>query len=125
MSLDVYLSYGVATEPCACSRCGHSHTYETSAWSYDANITHNLGRMAREAGIYEPLWRPDEVGITHARQLIEPLRAGLVRLKANPEHYKQFNPPNGWGSYDRFVPWIEEYLAACESCPDATVSVSR
>ena len=25
---------------------------------YNANITHNLGKMAEEAGIYEALWRP-------------------------------------------------------------------
>src|SRR5690606_2662000 len=25
---------------------------------YSANITHNLGKMAYEAGIYEALWRP-------------------------------------------------------------------
>ena len=25
---------------------------------YGANITHNLGKMAAEAGIYEALWRP-------------------------------------------------------------------
>jgi hypothetical protein len=25
---------------------------------YSANITHNLGDMASEAGIYEALWRP-------------------------------------------------------------------
>lgn len=39
---------------------------------YEANITHNLNKMAAEAGIYECLWRPDEHGITHARQIIDP-----------------------------------------------------
>ena len=33
---------------------------------YSANITHNLGGMADEAGIYEALWRPEEVGIAKA-----------------------------------------------------------
>lgn len=28
-----------------------------------ANITHNLGRMADEAGIYKHLWRPEEIGM--------------------------------------------------------------
>src|SRR6185437_6923036 len=49
---------------------------------YSANITHNLGKMADVAEVYKPLWRPDEVGITHARQLIEPLTEGLRRLQA-------------------------------------------
>lgn len=34
---------------------------------YSRNITHNLGRMAQAAGIYECLWRPEEHGITHAQ----------------------------------------------------------
>jgi hypothetical protein len=45
---------------------------------YTANITHNLNRMAKEAGIYKHLWRPDEIGITLAGELIEPLQSGLA-----------------------------------------------
>ena len=46
---------------------------EESDYVYSANITHNLTKMADEAGIYECLWRPEEIGITKAGQLIEPL----------------------------------------------------
>jgi len=45
---------------------------------YEANVTHNLNKMAMEAGIYEYLWRPDEIGITKAGRLIEPLSKGLT-----------------------------------------------
>ena len=92
---------------------------------YDANITHNLGAMAKAAGIYQHLWRPDEIGITFAHQLIEPLREGLERLEANPIVFAQFNPANGWGSYDGLVEFVRQYLAACEANPNATVNVSR
>jgi hypothetical protein len=92
---------------------------------YQANITHNLNTMAAEAGIYEALWRPDEHGITHARQLIEPLRAGLALLIAEPERFAKHNPSNGWGSYDGLVAFVREYLAACEKNPDAQVRVWR
>lgn len=92
---------------------------------YDANITHNLGAMAREAGIYEVCWRPDEVGITKAEQLIEPLRNGIALMKADPARFEKHNAENGWGLYEHFLPWLEEYLAACEANPDAEVSVSR
>jgi hypothetical protein len=121
---------------------------------FDANITHNLNKMAAEAGIYEALWRPAELdperaariraaqdrkdyhgpegayaieseATIHARDLIQPLRAGLALLKAEPDRFKAFNPENGWGSYDDFVPWVERYLTACEEYPDAEVSVSR
>src|ERR1700729_1859519 len=86
---------------------------------YSANVTHNLNKMAGEAGIYEACWRPEEIGITKAKQLIESLRAGLEKLKADPKKYEAFDPPNGWGSYKNFVPWVAAYLSACEDYPDA------
>lgn len=92
---------------------------------FEKNITHNLGRMADAAGLYECLWRPDELGITTASQLIEPLRTGLKNLVDNAESLKQFNPTNKWGDYDGLVEFVTEYLAACEQAPDATVSVDR
>lgn len=92
---------------------------------YWANITHNLGRMANEAGIYEHLWRPGEIGIEKAAQLIEPLTAGLALMKSDPARFKAFDASNGWGTYEHFLPWIEKYLEACRENPDATVKVSR
>ena len=92
---------------------------------HSANITHNLNKMADEAGIYKHLWRPDEIEITKAEQLIEPLRAGLELLKSDPERFKKFNPENGWGTYEGLVSFVQEYLASCEENPDAEVSVSR
>lgn len=92
---------------------------------FEYNITHNLNNMAEAAGIYQCLWRPEEIGITKAHQLIEPLRQGLHELKLNPDLYKQFNPKNGWGSYDGLVKFVEAYLNACYEYPDADVNVSR
>lgn len=92
---------------------------------YSANITHNLGRMASEAGVYMALWRPDELGITHAHQLIPLLREGLALLQSNPTLYETFAPSNGWGSYDGLVKFVTNYLVACEAHPDAVVGVSR
>jgi hypothetical protein len=125
MSLDVYL-YGEETEKeCSCPTCGHDHTRTVRDSLFSANITHNLNGMADEAGIYLYLWRPEEVGVTHARQLIEPLRAGLRRLESDEEDFAKFNPKNGWGSCDGLVAFVREYLRACEEYPDATVEVSR
>lgn len=92
---------------------------------FSANITHNLGEMAEKAGIYEALWRPTENGLTHAKQLIEPLTLGLERLKSDPDYYKTFNPPNGWGNYDNLVGFVESYLEACTKYLDAEVSAWR
>ena len=107
MSLDVYLTAVRPTEV------------------FEANITHNLGAMAREAGIYQHLWRPEELEIKLAGDLIGPLSAGLELLKANPERFEKHNSPNGWGLYEHFVPFVENYLDACIANPDAEIRVSR
>lgn len=112
MSLDVYLLK-------RCKECKHEEE------NYSSNITHNLTRMADAAGIYEALWRPEEIGITEAHQLIEPLTKAVADMKANPEKYKEFNATNGWGTYEQFIPWIEQYLTACIEYPNSIVEVSR
>jgi len=112
MSLDVYLSFP------PCEHCGSK-----GSAAFAANITHNLNKMAEAAGIYKALWRPEELGIKTAGELIEPLREGLRILKADPEDFEQYNPANGWGSYRDFVPWVEKYLVACEENPKSEVRV--
>ena len=92
---------------------------------YEANITHNLGNMASQAGVYNALWQPEKINISKAKDLIEPLRQGLHELKSQPDKYKQFNPKNGWGSYNGLVEFVEKYLSACYDYPDADISISR
>lgn len=92
---------------------------------FSANVTHNLGRMADAAGIYEALWRPEEIGVSKASQLVPLLEKGLAKLEAHPDEFLPMNPVNGWGSYERFVPWVRNYLQACREYPDATIRVSR
>jgi hypothetical protein len=89
------------------------------------NITHNLGSMAKAAEIYNHLWRPEEIGVTSAHQLIEPLRVGLDHLQSMPDKFRAFNPKNGWGTYELLVTFVQVYLHACETYPDASVRVSR
>lgn len=107
MSLDVYLK----------------KTMPTTVFS--SNITHNVNTMAQEAGIYQHLWRPEEIGIKHAEELITPLEAGLNLLRSDPERFRKFNPENGWGSYEGLVGFVEDYLAACREHPDAEVDTWR
>ena len=92
---------------------------------YSANITHNLGKMAKEAGIYQALWRPEEEGYYNASDLIEPWSKGLALLINDPERFKAFNSPNGWGMYENFVPFVAQYLAACVAHPHAFVNANR
>jgi hypothetical protein len=91
---------------------------------FDANITHNLGQMAEEAGIYTCLWHPEDAEIKTAGDLIAPLREGLALMESDPARFKAFNAPNRWGLYKHFVPWLKKLLEACEQNPDATIDVS-
>ena len=92
---------------------------------FDANITHNLGKMAEEAGIYSHLWRPEEIDISLAGDLIEPVEKGLNDMIARPAHYRQFEASNGWGLYEHFIPWIQKYLNACKQHPKAMIYAGR
>ena len=107
MSLDVSL---LAAQPCEV---------------YSRNITHNLNTMADAAGIYEALWRPEEIGVTTSDQLAPLLEKGLERLLADPGKFQLLNPANGWGDYDGLVDFVRSYLAACRDYPGAQVEVSR
>jgi len=109
MSLDVYLESGEPNE-------------ESLFWG---NITHNLTAMADAAGIYQCLWRPIENGMVRAKDLLQPLTDGLAAMRIDPEKFKAFNAKNGWGTYDQFVPWIEEYLKACKENPDALIEIRK
>jgi hypothetical protein len=125
MSLDVYLEGPHEERKCVCVECGDSHTRTSGETYYSNNITHNLTRMAEAAGIYMALWRPDELGLTKAAQLIEPLRAGLQKLIERPELYQGFDPPNKWGNYQGLVSFVKNYLTACEAHPEAFIRISR
>ncbi len=109
MSLDFYLHYKI-----------DGNAIEV----FDKNITHNLAKMAGEAGIYEALWHPERINAVFAKDIINILKTGLVKLKTDPVHFKQFNASNGWGMYKHFVPFVEQCLKACKQYPNAKIYTS-
>ena len=124
MSLDFYIESPLKKKHCECRECGDEHEHWTSDQYFSRNITHNLGRMAQEAGIYDALWHPENLNITRAGDLAPIIHAGLEKMEDNPEHYKQFNSPNGWGLYEHFVPFVRACFAACEDNPEGIVRTS-
>jgi hypothetical protein len=99
---------------------------------YSSNITHNLGAMAREVKLsngmtlYDVLWRPDEQeGLKYAKDILRLLDEGWNILLSDPEHFKKFNPENGWGSYGGLEEFVYRYRNACMDNPDAELKVSR
>lgn len=94
---------------------------------YDANITHNLNKMAMGVSVkfYKALWRPDEIGLTVARELKLILVEGLMELLNQPDKYKQYNPENGWGNYEGLCDVVFHYIQACIRHPESTIKVWR
>ena len=113
MSLDVDL---MVTQPCSV---------------YEANITHNLGKMASEVKLdgdltlYDILWRPDEHGFKYAKDIVEHLDVGWNILLSKPEYFKKWNPKNGWGSYEGLERFVYKYRNACWDNPEAELRISR
>jgi hypothetical protein len=98
---------------------------------YSGNITHNLNSMAAAVvlsnglTLYQILWRPDEHELKFARDISELLDEGWNILLADPEKFKNYNPPNGWGSYDGLCNFVYKYRNACWDNPDAELRISR
>lgn len=92
---------------------------------YDDNITHNVNRMAKLAGMYAAIWRPDEYGMTKARDLIHPIKDGIKYMLDHRDECEALEPSNGWGSYRGLLRFALDYLYACEDYPDADVGVRR
>jgi len=92
---------------------------------YSSNITHNLNKMASAAKLYYSIWRPEEISIKKAKQLIVPLAKGLESLIEKPDYYKNFNHESKWGTYEGLLTFVQNYLKACIDNPDAYVSVDR
>jgi len=90
----------------------------------DVNITHNLNKMADAVGLYEVLWKPDEIGITTASQMIPFLEKGIKKLRENPEKYKTFNAPNGYGNYEDFVRFCDSVLHWCNKYPNSVIEAN-
>lgn len=98
---------------------------DTTTTVYNGNITHNLGKMARHAGLYGMLWEPEATHIETAVQLIPHLAIGLKVLESDASYFRTFNPDNGWGTYEGLISFVREYLTACRRYPNANVSVWR
>lgn len=149
MSLDVYLKYPGKTYPNTGTgiwvrRNGSTVQISREEWDilhpgrepaiykdpeidyvFHADITHNLGEMADKAGLYQTLWRPEELGFKTAKDLIPNLEYGRRKLIGDYIYLQQYNPKNGWGNYAGLLAFVYTYLMACKAHPEAIVEVSR
>ena len=82
---------------------------------FEANITHNLTRMARAAGIYRHIWQSE--GFVFAGDLIPKLTAAIELLQSNTVDFIEFEPRNGWGHRSMLLDFCKNLLTACEKHP--------
>lgn len=86
---------------------------------WHGNITHNMGKMAREVPVegtnltlYDLLWHPEDQGLNMAgapgyRGYV---LKGFIYLRSHRKELLPFNPDNGWGNYDQLLEFTENFL---------------
>ena len=104
MSLDLYLH---------CPTCGHDETG-------GHNITHNVHEMAVQAGADCWEWEGRLAGET-----LPELTAAIEALSARPEHFSQWNAPNGWGVVANLLRFLRAVRESAEQHPTWRWKVSR
>ena len=92
---------------------------------WHGNITHNLAKMAgnclswEDYILYDLLWR-DEQPSFDKWAYISYLSYCLNYLKDDPEYFKQFNPENGWGTYEQLCKFVEDFIKALIDMPEGS-----
>lgn len=97
---------------------------------FHVNITHNLTEMAEKCytamdnssntNLYDLMWHPeDNLAITvPTMEYIEALMSCYKILLNNPDTFKEYNPSNGWGSYEQLLKSTKKYINALISISD-------
>ena len=62
--------------------------------------------------------------MAHGLKMSKILAQGIAYMVENRKKLLPFNPANGWGSYDGFVPWLIKYKEACEDNPGCKIRAS-
>ena len=85
----------------------------------DRNMTYNLAPMLSEA-LGSGFRELDGAPCTEAAAV---LSRAVERMKADPEHFKTMDPPNGWGDYHDALESLTWLVGLCESHPRASIYV--
>ena len=81
--------------------------------------------MATAADIYYLLWDPEKTGIKKASEMIKPLKVAIRDMITRPDHYKQYEPENKWGTYDGFIHWLKVLFKTCVKYPDTIYEIYK
>ena len=109
-------------------------TYEDNEY-FHMNLTHNLVEMASQCRVigtcnygsesavvtlHDLLWHPeDNLKVkTPTLDYLEDVMQCYKHLLENPEVYRQYNPANGWGSYEGLIRNTKKFIVALQSISD-------
>ena len=102
------------------SDLSHIHEFDYTDENYwHANITHNMGEMAREVPVagteltlYDLLWHPEEHGFSSAGDTGYRVGVlmGFLYLRNHRDELIRFNPENGWGNYELLLSFTLDFL---------------
>lgn len=53
-----------------------------------------------------------------------PLAEAVRRMEADPDTYREMNPPNGWGDYEGALAYLRRLSEACATHPKCRIRVS-
>ena len=74
-------------------------------YNYDGNITYNVYEMLEVAFGENHLKKWNDLSCD---KFFRDLEKGYIDMIKNPEKYKKYNSPNGWGTYETTLSTIKE-----------------
>jgi hypothetical protein len=101
------MSYDISFYSHKCT-CGNGHDQ-----IFDRNYTYNIAGIAKEAG-FSVRDFDDKSGA----EIVAILEPAIERMQKDPEHFRQFEPSNGWGDFDTFLELLESLLTITKKNPN-------
>ena len=100
---------------------------------FSKNITHNLTKMAdlipvgNNTTLYDIMWDLEDKfpNRTKAKQIAIPLTKALIYINTHEKELSEYNPENGWGKLLQLKDFVEQYLIACCTYPNARIKICR
>jgi hypothetical protein len=80
---------------------------------FEANVTYNVGRMLRRAGIHPRLMDGMKPDIA-----VEVIGNAVSVMVENREYFRQFEPDNGWGTVETTLKALTELYHYLQKCPE-------
>lgn len=83
------------------------------------NHTSNTGEMIEKAcGLRPSAWDGKK-----CTEMVEILKDAIYEIQSKPDEYRKYESPNGWGTMNSTVAFLEEVRENCVEFPTAVLDV--